>query len=176
MTLQHLPQDTLALCGVAELLRAAGASRIFHHPMVEQRHARFERHRHAGAVDLGQDVVREILHHIEVAQTRDLVRKVGGEAGCCGAVRAPLASPGITPAGVAPLCHHGMVHRIGVAQRQQRRALVDLVADVGRAEAARKRTEQPASQASTDRGLGGTAPRSSSPGIAPVSFAMRSIQ
>src|SRR5580704_14760948 len=39
--------------------------------MVENRHAHFERHRHAGAVDLGEDVIGqvgggvEILHAIE---------------------------------------------------------------------------------------------------------------
>ena len=65
-----------AICWYCRALwpRAAAASR-FHDPVIEQRHARFQRHGHAGAIDLGQNIVGQISDQIEKLHPRHQVGK-----------------------------------------------------------------------------------------------------
>ena len=56
--------------------------RIFHHAMIKQWHTRFQRNCHAGAIDLGEDVVGQIMHHVEIACPRARV----GDIVCDGRV------------------------------------------------------------------------------------------
>ncbi len=61
---QHLPQNPF--CGVVtDLCIARQPPRKFDDAVIEERNARFQRHSHAGAVDFGQDVVRQISDEIE---------------------------------------------------------------------------------------------------------------
>ena len=56
--------------------------RPLHELMVQQRHAHLERVRHAGAVDLGQDVARQLGLQVDVLDQRQRIvgRRAGGVA------------------------------------------------------------------------------------------------
>ena len=57
--------------------------------MVEDRHAHLERDRHAGAIDLGEDVVGKIGHRVEILHA---IERVGERGVIVGIEDAPLGS------------------------------------------------------------------------------------
>ena len=112
----------------------------FDHAMIEQRHARFQRHRHAGAVDLGEDVVGQIGD-----ESRNCMRSSrSGKSARSVRPRAASAALG-RPASVRPVAnvYQAAVERTG-ALGEHRGELVHLVAELPRPQI---RRQQPRSSA-----------------------------
>ena len=121
VAVEHLPQQPFARAA-ADLGRARQPPGEFDHAMVEQRHARFQRHRHAGAVDLGQDVVGQIGHQVEELHALEQRREVARR--CARSHRRLVASA--TPGSdrrPAPIGDQPAVERVvAVARQAPRRA------------------------------------------------------
>ena len=73
-------QDPLGLAG-ADLAIGRQAPRMLDHPVIEQRHARFERVGHAGPIHLGQDVARQVGAEIRELHPLHLASESGVEPG-----------------------------------------------------------------------------------------------
>src|SRR5262245_32765544 len=64
VAVEHLPEQPLAYAA-ADFCRARQMPRKLNDTMIEQWHASFQRYRHAGAIDLGEDVVGQVGYKVE---------------------------------------------------------------------------------------------------------------
>ena len=64
MTVEHLPEQPLA-DAAADFRSARQTPREFNDAMIDEGDARFQRHRHAGPVDLRKNVVGQVSDKIE---------------------------------------------------------------------------------------------------------------
>src|SRR5262245_6064374 len=78
--IEHLPQQPFALAAT-HLESVRKAPRKFHHAMIEDRHAHLECDRHARAIDLSEDVVREIGQSVEILHAVERIGQSYGNGG-----------------------------------------------------------------------------------------------
>ena len=126
VAIKHAPQQPFALTA-APLEGERQCPGILDHPMVEQRNAALQAHRHRGAIHLGQNIVGQISDHIEELKPGDEIREIAREA-VIPQRPTRLASAGRDLIGPLPLAHHTAVDGAGARIIEQRRRLVQLVA------------------------------------------------
>ncbi len=111
--------------------------------MIEQGHAHLEAHRHAGAVDLGEEVVGQICQRIQQHHALDEIRKSLPQAGVAQPV-AGVAGERHEPFRLRPQRNEAAIGRVGVVLAQQRRQLLRLLLRQRRPQPRRREARQAA--------------------------------